>query len=141
MDDYEFSTRLKFFLSKKDISREKFYRDYLQNEVEKRTYDSYFSKGVNKRYPKKETVELIAQKLGIEPWLLTPHTKEYEDKLKRLVRMIGITEEEFEENDFKLCDAEQLEYIALEIEHLIFNEILFGKSDSINNKIRNIIFP
>lgn len=139
MNDYEFSTRLTFFLKEKGISKMEFYKDYLEEVIEERTYRSYFGKGVNKRYPKKDTAELIAKKLGVEPWLLTPHTKEFEKKLKRRVRMIGITEAKFEEYGFELYDYEQAECDKLKEDHQLFNEILFGNSDRVNKKMRNII--
>lgn len=147
LEDYEFSTRLDYFIKKKGYSRNDFYKLIEKNEdesinISERTYNSYFCNGTNKRYPKKDLTKLMAEKLEIKEFCLTPHTAEFKQRLEYMLNFYAkifkcskekVINMDFD-NMFYDADMGELEYVKYIWEQ--FNELFIKTNYSVTIEVR-----
>ncbi len=100
LENKDLSTRLNYILKCLGKSKKDFYKDYEEIAIKKtkenseyyliseRTFMSYFNttnEKKNKRLPKKETRELMAEALEVEMWMLLPKADDFERMYKRII--------------------------------------------------------
>lgn len=151
LDDFEFSTRLKYFIKKSGLSRSDFYdlleEDLKDQMISKRAFDSYFATKAGKRYPKK-IVKAMATILKIDEWLLIPHTEDFQKvfdcRLKYWQRILSFSNAEEVINfnfdniieDFSDLESDYVEYFYKDFQKQFLEN---NKNISYKNKISFIL--
>lgn len=156
LENKDLSTRLNYILKCLGKNKKDFYKDYEKIAIEKtkenskyyliseRTFMSYFNttnEKKNKRLPKKETRELMAEALEVDMWMLLPKADDFERMYKRIINFyseaLKVKTEFVYDYIYQAVDMDEIERSENEFVSKCFKRNIFNlQNRKIDDKMR-----